>query len=60
MGRLVDVLTVTGAIGNGEFDATSSSSLDFAAAALASLAAGGTSSELWGDECAGGPSDVLM
>jgi len=59
MGRLVDVLTVTGAIGNGEFDGTaSSSSLDFAAAANASLAAGGTSSELWGDECAGGASDV--
>mmetsp|Transcript_24403 Transcript_24403/g.52609 ORF Transcript_24403/g.52609 Transcript_24403/m.52609 type:complete len:1321 (-) Transcript_24403:368-4330(-) len=56
LGRLVDVLTVTGAIGNGEFDATAS--LDFAAAATASLAAGGVSSELWGDECAGGPSDV--
>lgn len=56
LGRLVDVLTVTGAIGNGEFDATAS--LDFAAAATASLAAGGSSSELWGDECAGGPSDV--
>ena len=57
MGRLVDALTVTGAIGNGEFNGTASS-LDFAAAASTSLAAGGTSSDLWGDECAGGPSDV--
>ena len=57
MGRLVDVLTVTGAIGNGEFD-SSSKSIDFAAAASASLAAGGVSYDLWGDECAGGPSDV--
>jgi hypothetical protein len=57
MGRLVDVLTVTGAIGNGEFD-SSTNSLDFAAAASTSLAAGGVSYDLWGDECAGGPSDV--
>lgn len=57
MGRLVDVLTVTGAIGNGEFDGTSKS-LDFAAAATASLAAGGTASDLWGDDCAGGLSDI--
>jgi hypothetical protein len=57
MGRLVDVLTVTGAIGNGEFD-SSTNSLDFAAAASTSLAAGGVSCDLWGDECAGGPSDV--
>ena len=57
MGRLVDVLTVTGAIGNGEFDGTSKT-LDFAAAASVSLAAGGITSDLWGDECAGGPSDV--
>ncbi len=57
MGRLVDVLTVTGAIGNGEFDGASKS-LDFAAAATVSLVAGGTASDLWGDECAGGPSDV--
>ena len=55
LGRMVDVLTVTGAIGNGELD---TSSLDFSAAATASLSAAGTSSELWGDECAGGPSDV--
>ena len=58
MGRMVDVLTVTGAIGNGEYEGTSTSSLDFAAAASASLTAGGTSSDLWGDECAGGPSDI--
>ncbi|KAL7445467.1 hypothetical protein ACHAXH_010081 [Discostella pseudostelligera] len=57
MGRLVDVLTVTGVIGNGEFDGTSKS-LDFAAAATSSLIAGGTASDLWGDDCAGGPSDV--
>jgi hypothetical protein len=57
MGRLVDVLTVTGAIGNGDFD-SSSKSVDFAAAASASLVAGGITSDLWGDECAGGPSDV--
>lgn len=57
MGRLVDVLTVTGAIGNGDFD-SSSKGLDFASAASASLVAGGISSDLWGDECAGGPSDV--
>ncbi|KAL3809771.1 hypothetical protein ACHAXA_011214 [Cyclostephanos tholiformis] len=57
MGRLVDVLTVTGAIGNGDFD-SSSKSLDFAAAASASLVAGSISSDLWGDEYAGGPSDV--
>mmetsp|Transcript_1541 Transcript_1541/g.2821 ORF Transcript_1541/g.2821 Transcript_1541/m.2821 type:complete len:1330 (-) Transcript_1541:273-4262(-) len=56
MGRMVDVLTVTGAIGNGE--GNTSGSLDFAAAASASLAAGGISSDVWGDECAGGPSDV--
>jgi len=55
MARMVDVLTITGAIGNGDSD---TSSLDFAAAAASSLAAGGTSSEVWGDECAGGPSDV--
>ena len=55
MARMVDVLTVTGAMGNGEFD---TSSLDFVSAASASLAAGGTTSDLWGDECAGGPSDV--
>lgn len=58
MGRMVDALAVTGAIGNGgEFD-RSASSLDFAAAASASLAAGGSSTEVWADECAGGPSDV--
>eukprot|EP00580_Thalassiosira_gravida_P013440 CAMPEP_0201682520 /NCGR_PEP_ID=MMETSP0494-20130426/51659_1 /ASSEMBLY_ACC=CAM_ASM_000839 /TAXON_ID=420259 /ORGANISM="Thalassiosira gravida, Strain GMp14c1" /LENGTH=1348 /DNA_ID=CAMNT_0048166279 /DNA_START=15 /DNA_END=4061 /DNA_ORIENTATION=- len=56
MGRMVDVLTVTGAIGHGE--ATTSPSLDFAAAASASMSAGGISSDVWGDECAGGPSDV--
>eukprot|EP00581_Thalassiosira_minuscula_P010174 CAMPEP_0183710292 /NCGR_PEP_ID=MMETSP0737-20130205/6065_1 /TAXON_ID=385413 /ORGANISM="Thalassiosira miniscula, Strain CCMP1093" /LENGTH=1345 /DNA_ID=CAMNT_0025938531 /DNA_START=78 /DNA_END=4115 /DNA_ORIENTATION=+ len=56
MGRMVDVLTVTAAIGNGE--ASDSGGLDFAAAASASLAAGGSSSGMWGDECAGGPSDV--
>ena len=55
MARMVDVLTITGAIGNGDSD---TSSLDFAAAAAASLAAGGTSSDVWGDECAGGASDV--
>ena len=55
LGRMVDVLRVTGAIGNGELD---TSTLDFSAAATASLSAAGTSSELWGDECAGGPSDV--
>ena len=55
MARMVDVLTVTGAIGNGEFD---SSSLDFSSAASASLAAGGASSNVWGDICAGGASDV--
>ncbi|KAL9181328.1 hypothetical protein ACHAXT_010133 [Thalassiosira profunda] len=55
MGRMVDVLTVTGAIGNGESD---TSSLDFAGAAATALAAGGSSSDMWGDECAGGPSDV--
>ena len=55
MARMVDVLTVTGAIGNGEFD---TSSLDFASAASASLAAGGVSSNVWGDICAGGASDV--
>lgn len=55
MARMVDVLTITGAIGNGDSD---TSSLDFAAAAASSLAAGGTSSDVWGDECAGGPSDV--
>mmetsp|Transcript_37968 Transcript_37968/g.81124 ORF Transcript_37968/g.81124 Transcript_37968/m.81124 type:complete len:1355 (+) Transcript_37968:106-4170(+) len=56
MGRMVDVLTVTGAIGNGEV--ATSSTLDFAAAAAVSMAAGGVSSDVWGDECAGGPSDV--
>ncbi|KAL7486418.1 hypothetical protein ACHAW6_012020 [Cyclotella cf. meneghiniana] len=55
MARMVDVLSVTGAIGNGEFD---TSSLDFASAASASLAAGGVSSNMWGDVCAGGASDV--
>lgn len=55
MARMVDVLAITGAIGNGGSD---TSSLDFAAAAAASLAAGGTSSDVWGDECAGGASDV--
>ena len=55
MARMVDVLTVTGAIGNGEFD---TSSLDFSSAASASLAAGGASSNVWGDICAGGASDV--
>eukprot|EP00986_Skeletonema_menzelii_P019911 scaffold29560_cov154-Skeletonema_menzelii.AAC.3 len=55
MARMVDVLTITGAIGNGDSD---TSSLDFAAAAAASVAAGGTSSDVWGDECAGGASDV--
>lgn len=55
MARMVDVLAVTGAIGNGESD---TSSLDFASAAAASLAAGGVSSDVWGDECAGGASDV--
>lgn len=55
LGRLVDILTVTGAIGNGESD---TSSLDFASAASASLAAGGVSSDVWSDECAGGPSDI--
>ena len=55
MARMVDVLTVTGAIGNGEFDI---SSLDFESAASASLAAAGNSSNVWGDICAGGASDV--
>ncbi|KAL7514054.1 hypothetical protein ACHAXN_011306 [Cyclotella atomus] len=55
MARVVDVLTVTGAIGSGEFD---TSSLDFASGASASLAAGGASSNVWGDICAGGASDV--
>ena len=55
MARMVDVLNITGAIGNGGSD---TSNLDFAAAAAASLGAGGTSSDVWGDECAGGPSDV--
>ena len=55
MARMVDVLTITGAIGNGDSD---TSSLDFAAAAAASLTAGGTSSDVWDDECAGGPSDI--
>ena len=55
MARMVDVLTVTGAIGNGEFD---TSSLDFTSAASASLDAGGVSSNVWGDICAGGASDV--
>lgn len=55
MARMVDVLTITGAIGNGDSD---TSSLDFASAAAASLAAGGTASDVWGDECAGGPSDI--
>jgi hypothetical protein len=56
MARMVDVLTVTGAIGSGEFD---TSSLDFVSAASASLAAGGASSNVWGDICAGGASDVI-
>jgi hypothetical protein len=55
MARMVDVLTVTGAIGNGEFD---TSSLDFASAASTSMAAGGVSSNVWGDICSGGASDV--
>jgi len=55
MMRLVDTLTVTGAMGNGESD---TSNLNFAAAASASLAAGGSTSDIWGDECAGGTSDI--
>ncbi|KAK1744823.1 RNA cleavage stimulation factor [Skeletonema marinoi] len=54
MARMVDVLTITGAIGMVILILP----LDFAAAAAASLAAGGTSSDVWGDECAGGASDV--
>jgi hypothetical protein len=57
MGRLVDVLTVTGAIGNGNFD-SSSKGLDFASTVSTSLVASGISSDLWGDKCAGGPGDV--
>jgi hypothetical protein len=55
MARMVDSLTVTGAIGNGEFD---KSSLDFVAAASSSIAAGGVGSNVWGDICAGGDSDI--
>jgi hypothetical protein len=54
LGRLVDALAVTGALGGGEAGGIAGG-LDFAAAALAAEGASGT---LWGDECAGGPSDV--
>ncbi|KAL7547368.1 hypothetical protein ACHAWF_010681, partial [Thalassiosira exigua] len=57
MGRMVDVLAATGAIGGGSELLGSGTGPDFAGAAAASTAAGGTP-DLLGDECAGGPSDA--
>ena len=54
LGRLVDMLAVTGALGSGEASGAAGG-LEFAPAALAAESASGN---IWGDECAGGPSDV--